>query len=290
MLFSRKLAILLAYFPFFNYKNEYKNTARVIANLIDNSTCYQSKSNLDKCILNLVTSAQYQPHSNTQIQAEKDFVDQYKSNENDLKKAHFIGEVYPKKQAYDVAVLVYDSNHGIEVFREKIIFLNRLYNLGYKWKYVEIIVDSTKKHYSFQDMSILNNQSTVLKIRDYNITRSAVNPSSDLELVGVLLQQMNLPIGEVIRFYSQDKKVSQVMRDWAANNKHLRAIDVQLNPMIPYYQARWNEYYNYSSNKIEVIGGAGVTNDAGYTSLYRNANISLNSIGLFYKYANQYRF
>ncbi|QEK37949.1 hypothetical protein FZC35_00950 [Candidatus Cytomitobacter indipagum] len=293
MIFSKKLAILFAYFTFFNHGKENKNTAKMIVDIVDDQKCYQSRNNLDKCILNLTTSKKYKINRNvykSKTNEVERFIKNYRANERYLKKSNFIGDVYPESKSYDVALLVYDPNQGIEVFREKVIFLNKLYEQGYRWDVVEVIVSSKSKNYGFEEIQILQNKYNLLNIRRYNIKQIHRKPLNDEDIAQIILEQMELNIGDKIEFYSHDQSLSQIMRDWSNESPNTKTIDIQINPMIPYYKARWNEYYNHKSNKIEVVGSAGITNKKGRVDMYYNAELILSSIGLYYKYANKYRF
>ncbi|QEK38568.1 hypothetical protein [Candidatus Cytomitobacter primus] len=296
MQFSKKLIILLSHFPFFKKNTEDRNIARVIADVVHDKNCYKSKSNLNKCILDLITTKKYEINrlaQSAKTDTVKRFIYKYNANKRNLEKSNMIGEVYPKHRKYDKAILLYDEDQNIEVFRAKLIFLETLHSKGYSWDKIDIIVSSKMKNYSFETLSILNNKSKKLPINtNIKIDKSSYKPSNDLEIVKYILEQMKISpaLSKQINFYVKQESINQLMENWIEDNYNTKAIDIQINPTIPYYKSKWNTYSNYDANKIEVIGGEGVTDSESPIRLYKNAELILSNIGMYYSNLYKYHF
>ncbi len=295
MIFKEKLAILLTYFSFFNNNTADNKLAHIIASVVDKPECYKSKSNLDKCIIKLGNKKQYETRDSlhyTKSNEVKRFAKQYNQNYQTLLNSKIIGNIYPEKKQYDTLTLIYDESQGIEVFRTKLQFVNQLYNKGYKWSNIYILVSSKLKQYSIDMYLILQNKITTLNMKPVKIIQNskAIDITNDLDIVQILLKQvpLNPQMHKMITIYSKDKTITKIMRDWVFDHKSETILDVQVNPSIQYYKSKWNKYLNYSSKKIEVVGDAGVTYRNGQVDIYQNTPLILNNIALYYANLKKY--
>ncbi|USO00707.1 MAG: hypothetical protein H6845_02765 [Alphaproteobacteria bacterium] len=293
--FTQRLAVLFSFFPSLKKEQAHESLAKVIATVENKPECYKSASNLDKCINELIATKNYEIKyviTTPKTEEASRLVNKYNLISTDMKKAALVGDVYPKYNNYETVLLVYNNEQGAEIFREKIKFLKELHRRGYSFQEVVIIVDTTDKLYSLDELMIINNKKSYLNLSKYPIPKKQFVPKNNKEVIDFLINEADLEesIRDRIVFIANSEDLTNLIVDWVNAKQRNKVIDIQVNPMIGYYKYKWNKYTNYKSSKIEVVGSAGVTNKTNQLDLIKISELLLSNIGLYFYSYNKYRF